>query len=106
MTEHLRSILDELHAQLASIYGARLVNLVLFGSQAREDADPASDIDIMVVLAGPVAPEAEIRQTGGISARISLEYDTVISCVFMSADRFHTEQSPLLLNVRREGIAV
>lgn len=30
---------------------------------------------------------------------------TVISCLFISSERYATEQSPLLLNVRCEGIA-
>ena len=35
-----------------------------------------------------------------------LEHETVISRVFISAEQFFAEHSPLLLNVRREGIAL
>ena len=106
MTERLRTRVGELHAELARFYGARLVTLVLYGSHARADADAASDIDVLVVLEGQVAPGREIRRTSAITAWLSLEYDTVISCFFLSTDRYQTEQSPLLMNVRREGIAV
>ena len=79
---------------------------MLFGSRARDDADPGSDIDILVVLHGPVNPGEEIARTGETTANLSLKYDVVISCTFISAKRFNTEKSPLLLNVRREGMVV
>jgi len=55
---------------------------------------------------GRPAPSAstEIARVGPTTADLSLENDLVISCVFMSEERFATEQSPLLINVRREGV--
>jgi predicted nucleotidyltransferase len=50
--EHLRVILGELRRRLTAIYGDRLAKMVLYGSQARGDAGPDSDIDVMVVLRG------------------------------------------------------
>jgi predicted nucleotidyltransferase len=97
-------ILNELKERLSEIYGDRLVRLVLFGSQARGDAEEGSDIDVMVVLKGLVSPCEEIHRTGEQVAKISLDRDVVVSCVFMAEDRFERERSPLLLNVRREGI--
>ena len=38
MDSRLRTILAELRAYLAELYGERLVDVVLFGSQARGDA--------------------------------------------------------------------
>jgi uncharacterized protein (UPF0332 family)/predicted nucleotidyltransferase len=102
--EKLNTILAELRSRLEKLYGPRLVNLVLYGSQARGDADPGSDIDVLVVLEGPVNPGEEIERTGDIVAGLSLTYDEVISCVSVSTERFEHEQSPLLINVRREGI--
>lgn len=98
------AILGELGPRLRAIYGSRLVRMVLFGSQARGSADSESDIDVLVVLKGPVRPGAEISRTGTITAALSLHHDVVISCTFVSEERFLTEQSPLLLNARREGV--
>jgi uncharacterized protein len=54
MSEKLATILAELRRHLEALYGPRLVHLVLYGSQARGDAEPSSDIDVLVVLQGPV----------------------------------------------------
>lgn len=104
MNEKLQTILAELGEKLQALYGARLVNVVLFGSQARDDATPESDIDVMIVLRGEVNPFAEIDRTNVIASDLSLKHDTLISTIFVAEDRFQREQSPLLINVRREGM--
>jgi predicted nucleotidyltransferase len=104
MNEKLQTILTELHRRFEAIYGERLVRLVLFGSQARGDAEPGSDIDVLVVLQGSVSPCEEIARTINDVADISLAYNEVVSCVFVSQEQFERERSPLLLNVRREGV--
>jgi uncharacterized protein len=105
MDARVQASLDALRPRLQALYGSRLVQLVLFGSQARGDAEDGSDIDVLVVLKGPVMPGEEITRTGAILADLSLAHDTVLSCVFVSEERFASENSPLLLNIRREGIA-
>jgi predicted nucleotidyltransferase len=50
----LDQILREFRDALERIYGSRLVRVVLFGSQARDKAEPDSDIDVMLVLQGAV----------------------------------------------------
>ncbi|MBI5093894.1 MAG: nucleotidyltransferase domain-containing protein [Candidatus Hydrogenedentes bacterium] len=80
--------------------------LVLFGSYARGEAEPDSDIDVMVALRDPVDVHEEILRSEHIVAALSLEFDTVLSCAFVSTSRFDAEQSPLLINVRHEGVAI
>ena len=104
--DKLNAIVVELRRQFELLYGERLVRMVLFGSQARGDAAPESDIDVMVVPWGPVEPGEEVARTGAVTAGLSLKHDVVISRVFISAEQFSKEQSPLLLNVRREGLSV
>ena len=104
MDEKLSAILRELRRRFEALYGERLVQMVLFGSRARGDAGPESDIDVLVVLRGPVDPGQEIARTGELTASFSLERDVVVSRVFISAEQFCDGQSPLLLNIRREGI--
>lgn len=84
-------------------YQDALDTLVLYGSQARGDAKEDSDIDILVVLNRTFDYREEIKKTSEFIANLSLEYDTVISRAFVSAERYQKENSPFFLNVRREG---
>lgn len=99
-------ILGELRRRLADLYGDRLRQVVLYGSHARGDARPDSDIDVLVVLKGDVQPHEERRHTEGILSEVSLEFDTVVSCFFVSEQRYLHPDVPLLRNAQREGIVV
>jgi predicted nucleotidyltransferase len=106
MDARLQTILAELRLSLEAVYGERLSKLILFGSHARGDAEPGSDIDVLVVLGGPVNAGEEVARTSGIVAELCLRHTEVIGCIFMDEDRFATRQGPLLRNVRKEGIPV
>ena len=102
----VRRLLAVFRQELETLYGPRLVQLVLYGSQARADAHTGSDIDVLVVLKGSVAPPREIARLGPLASSLSLRAGVTLSCHFVSARRFASEQSPPLINVRREGVAV
>ena len=106
MSNKIEEILRELHERFLGLYGQRLVRIVLFGSEARGQTDAESDVDVLVVLQGPVYPGQEIFRTGGVVSELSLRADRTISCVFVDEEEFHHGQGPLLLNVRREGVGI
>jgi predicted nucleotidyltransferase len=102
----LTSILPELRQELERILGDRLEAAYLYGSRARGDASPDSDVDVLVVVRGPFDYGDLIRRTSTVISSLSLKYETVISRAFVSKERFDHEQSPFLLNIRREAVAV
>ena len=102
----LQTILTQLRDQFELLYGDRLTQMVLYGSQARGDAHPDSDIDVLVVLKGQVQIGEEIDRTIPIVADLSLQNDVVISCNFMNEEQFTNYQGPLLRNIRKEGILI
>jgi predicted nucleotidyltransferase len=106
MKPALHHILEQFRRGLERIYGARLAEVVLFGSQARNEAWSDSDIDVLVVLKGSVDPNLEIPRVSPLASGLSLRHDVVISCVYVSEEDFRADESPLLLNVRREGVTV
>ena len=100
----IQPVLHEVKLGLEELYGDRLAYITLYGSQARNEATPDSDIDILIVLHGNVEPCTEISNTGEMISKLSLQYDTVLSCLFISEKEYLNHISPLLLNIRREGI--
>jgi hypothetical protein len=91
---------------LRQVYGPRLERVILFGSHARGDARPDSDIDLLVVLEGPVDVMAEARRTSGLTLRMAAERGAALSFVHLSSDEFADQRRPLVRSIRDEGIAV
>lgn len=101
----IEPILKEFKQKITELYGQRLKKVVLYGSYARGQAnDEHSDIDLAVVLEGTVEPCREIDRMIDIITDINLDYDVLLSVYPVSEDDYRSVNSPLLLNVRREGI--
>ncbi|MEO0397550.1 MAG: nucleotidyltransferase domain-containing protein [Cyanobacteria bacterium P01_A01_bin.137] len=102
----LTVILQKVKQFLVSLYQERLQDLVLYGSQARQDSQPGSDIDLLVVLDALTSPYQEIDKTSQFIADLCLEFDVVISRHFISTEKYQTGNTPFLANVKKEGILV
>jgi uncharacterized protein len=102
------SILAMFRAALDEMYGARLERVVLFGSQARGDADPDSDYDIAVFLHGSEKTFDRWAELGKLAAlRVKFLDETG---AFFDAKPYpaseYRERSLLMHEVRREGITL
>jgi uncharacterized protein len=102
----IATILTPLRDYLQREYQERLDRIVLFGSQARGEATAASDIDILIVLEDPVNASEELNRTSQFIAQLCLEHNLLISRLFIPRSRFETENSPLLRNIRQDGIVL
>jgi uncharacterized protein len=102
----LDNLLVVLRDSFAQIFGEQFERMLLFGSRARGDARPDSDIDVLVVLRGEFDYGEVIRQTSELVSRLSLENEVVISRSFVSDHQFEQGQTPFLRNVRQESLAV
>ena len=100
------NVLAELRRQLARVLGARFEAAYLFGSRARGEERPDSDVDVLVVVRRPFDYGDLIRRTSELVSGLSLKYDAVNSRVFVSQERFQREQSPFLMNVRRDAVVL
>lgn len=98
------TITTEFKQNAAKLYGDRLVDVILYGSYARGQATESSDIDIAVVLAGEVSPGKEIDRMIDIITDLNLRHCTLLSVYPVSEKDYNTRKSPLLINLRREGI--
>ncbi len=102
----LDEALKQLKRELEALYGERLKGLYLFGSRARGDAEPDSDVDVAVVLDDFEFASDALQEMAPILDRLSLDCDLVFAAVPVRAREWRTRRTPLLLNLRREGVAV
>lgn len=103
--EKLRPVLEEFKRELRGIYGPRFKQLIVYGSYARGEAEEGSDLDLLVVLDRADDPLAERERLSEVIFKLALKYNIVLS-VLPIAERDLERPKPLLLNVKREGIAV
>ena len=100
----VKKAIEEFKTEIKKIYGSRLKHILLYGSYARGDATEDSDIDLLIVLEGSVKPGEEIDRIIDALTEVNLKYGVLISVYPVSEKDYREVNSPLLLNVRREGI--
>ncbi|MGD1702399.1 nucleotidyltransferase domain-containing protein [Dapis sp. BLCC M229] len=102
----LKEIIAKTRQGLEKIYGEQLERIVLFGSQARGDAKPDSDIDVLIVLKNQFNYSQERNRISVLIADICLEHTVVISCIFTTIQKYQEYENGLFRNIRQEGITI
>jgi uncharacterized protein (DUF433 family) len=102
----LKAILSEVKQELKKLYNDDLVYIILYGSYARGDYNENSDIDLLVVLKSIETAGKETDKIVDSIYDTSLKYSALISVVPVSYEDYKNINSPLLLNVRQEGVLV
>jgi predicted nucleotidyltransferase len=100
--EIARQVADDLRP----LYGDRLRRVLLFGSWARGDAHPESDIDLLVVLERVDSPWAELERMDETLDRHSVDNETVISAVPVGEGELAEPAIPVLIRATTEGRAI
>lgn len=102
----VRAALAEVKAGLEDLYGDRLQGIYLYGSYARGDYRPDSDVDVLVVLAGPLMRSLEITRMNAVVAPICLRDDMLISILPATPETFANESDLLFRFVRRDVVSL
>lgn len=102
--EKTSKLLAEFKRELARIYGDRLKGVYLYGSQARGEATPQSDVDIIIVLDDWTRYFIELKRTGAIASELSLASGKSISRVFVRERDWLVKHTPFLANARAEAV--
>ena len=106
MGTRTKQVIGEFVRKIRLLYGDRLKRILMYGSCARNEATAESDIDLAVVLAGDVVPGKEIDRMIDIITDINLEYGVLLSVYPVSEENYRSMNSPLLMNIRKEGTVV
>jgi len=102
----IAEIIQKCKTTLEGYYGSRFKGLILYGSVARDQASPASDIDLLILLSQPFNYFDELRQIIELLYPIQLESDQLISAKPAPLDEFERGRIQLYRNAKREGVLV
>ncbi len=99
-------LLKEIKARLSKAHGNRLFGVVLYGSEARGTAGPDSDIDVLVLLEGPVNYGRDLETNLEVLYPLSFQIERRISAKPIDASEYERIECPLYQRAHREGIAI
>jgi predicted nucleotidyltransferase len=102
-----RRVIDDLRLVLQTIFGAKCKKIMLYGSYARGEQEPFSDMDIMVIVD---MDKEELRSYDDLvfdrTYDLTLKYGILLSIMTKSEKHFlhWVNVLPFYANVRNEGI--
>ena len=104
--QQYQAIFMKLVPKLQEIYGKSLETVVLYGSVARADDTPESDIDIAVIVHGYTKEMHD--EMLDFLVNLELEFGKVISVLLIDYDHYQgwKDVIPFYKNVRKEGITL
>jgi len=80
------------------------IEVWLYGSEARGDARPDSDIDLLVLFNAPVVRYADEDKIYDVTYPIELETGISINSFITSKAQWESRMTPFRLNVINDGI--
>lgn len=100
-----KSLLARLKREFSLAFGKRFKGLILFGSEARGDATPDSDIDFLVLIEN-MDPAEDRKTVVNVTYPVMLELPTVrvIDATPVEFSAFEAQEFPLYRNARAEGV--
>jgi predicted nucleotidyltransferase len=105
--EELSAVLGEIKTRISALLGTRLERMLLYGSRARGDYEPESDIDIAIIVKEfDRKLKDEILET---IAEVELAYLTPVSALVLSQQTFTSllrRERRIALDIEREGIPI
>jgi uncharacterized protein len=99
-------LLAEIKRRLLKAHGHRLRSVVLYGSEARGEAQTDSDIDVLVLLDGPVDYGRDLRANIDALCDLMLALERPISAKPVDVAAYEAAKYPLYVNAKAEGLIV
>ena len=80
--------------------------MLVYGSYARGDEKPDSDLDVLLLYSQTIQPGKEIERLSAILASLNLRYQVLISILPANESDYQKDAGALWRNLRREGVPV
>lgn len=94
----------EIKSRLEAAFQDRLQGVLLYGSAARNESWEESDLDLMVLLDGPVRFGRDLDTIVEALYPVQLEIDVPIHATPVSAEVFEAGEYGIYRNARRDGV--
>ena len=98
------NLLSQIRTHLEQAFGPRLRGVVLHGSEARGDATADSDVDLLVLLDGPVTLGTDLNRIVHALYPVQLEADRVIEAFPVAYEDYESGDLLMYRNAKREGV--
>lgn len=109
MPQTMQSLIEKYVSEIQKIYGEHLRRILLYGSYARGDFKPDSDVDIMILLD---ISDMEIKnyrhQLSDMTFDFNMDHDMDIKPIAKSEEHFvkWVKNYPFYANVNKEGVVL
>ena len=95
---------EALREALREAYGPAFRGLWVFGSLARGEWTPDSDVDVLVLLDDALDPQAERERVQALARRVGRRRRLHLQALVRREGDFPTWYEPIAFNIRREGL--
>ncbi|MBI2438016.1 MAG: nucleotidyltransferase domain-containing protein [Lentisphaerae bacterium] len=99
-----RAVAVMVRERLQAVFNERLRGVVLYGSEARGTAAAESDIDVLVLLDGPIDYGSDLRACIDAVYPLALDWERPISPEPADIHDFEAAEWPLYEKAKAEGI--
>jgi predicted nucleotidyltransferase len=107
--KELLDILHDVKGEIQQLFGDKLRRLILYGSYARNEQDPESDIDIMIMVDESEDGLRKYRYLiADVMGELTIRYGKLISLTEVTYNRYidFLEVLPFYKNINEEGIEI
>lgn len=107
MPQTMQNLIERYVIEIQKIYGVHLKKIIMYGSYARGDFRPDSDMDIMILLdMSDLELKQYSRQLSYMTYDFNLDNNIDIKPIAKSEEHFRKwiENYPFYANIQREGV--
>jgi predicted nucleotidyltransferase len=97
-------VLKKIKPRLQAAFPGRFRGVLLYGSEARGGARPDSDLDLMVLLEGPLRLGKDLNGIVTALYPLQLEIDRAIHALPVAFETYESAEYGLYREAKREGV--
>ena len=106
MKAELKKLCQKIKDYAKQVYQDKIIQVILYGSQAKGTATNESDVDLLIVVDGSLDPFNVRDELSDLLWDILMEEGELISVVVLPEEFYKNYRSAFILNVKKEGILI